>query len=71
MLKALMDLGQSLGLRVLFVRAAASQTKEIRAFLSLGFKVEHTFKDRLINSVGDTQDVTEMVLYLKHPQTAL
>jgi len=71
MIKALVDIGHKLNLRILFVRCAASQRNEIRAFQALGFQVEHTFQDRLINSAGDTQDVVELVLYLKRSQALL
>jgi phosphinothricin acetyltransferase len=70
-IKVLIDIARELDLHVLFVRIAMSQTKEIRAFQALGFKQEYVFKDRLINSVGDTQDVVEMALYLKRPQALL
>jgi L-amino acid N-acyltransferase YncA len=71
LLKALIEIGRELGLRLLFARIAASQTREIRAFQALGFEVEHTFTDRLINSAGETQDVVEAVLYLKRSQALL
>ncbi len=70
MIKALMDIGQEMGLQILFARTAASQTKDIRAFQSLGFKIEHTFRDRFISPAGDTQDMVEIVCYLKHPQAS-
>jgi L-amino acid N-acyltransferase YncA len=70
MIKALIDIGQELELHVLFARIAASQTKEIRAFQALGFKVEHTFKDRFINPAGDTQDMVEVVCCLRHPHVS-
>lgn len=71
MIKALMDIGRELGLYILFARTAAVRTKDIRAFQALGFKVEHTFKDRFMGPSGDTQDMVEVVLYLKRPNISL
>ncbi len=71
MIKALMDIGRELDLRVLFARTAASRTKDTRAFQALGFKLEHTFKDRFMDFNGDTQDAVEVVLYLKRSQALL
>ncbi|MBN1887367.1 MAG: GNAT family N-acetyltransferase [Thermoflexales bacterium] len=65
MIKALIDLGREMGLRIVFARIAASQTQVVRAFQSLGFEVEHTSRDRLINSAGETQDVVEVVYYVR------
>jgi RimJ/RimL family protein N-acetyltransferase len=71
MIKALMDVGQDLKLLLLYARTAASRTKDIRAFQALGFKVEHTFKDRFMDAAGDTQDAVEVALYLRRPSTTL
>lgn len=71
MIKALMDIGRELGLYILFARTAAVRTKDIRAFQALGFKVEHTFKDRFMGPSGDTQDMVEVALYLKRPNISL
>jgi L-amino acid N-acyltransferase YncA len=71
LIKALVDVGRELGLHVLFVRVAVSQTQALRAFQALGFEKEHTFKDRLMDPDGDTQDVVEAVLHLKRSQALL
>ncbi len=71
MIKALMDIGRELGLYILFARTAAIRTKDIRAFQALGFKVEHTFRDRFMGPAGDTQDMVEVSLYLRRPSVSL
>lgn len=65
MLKALIDVGRELELHIVFARIAASQPKVARAFQALGFEIEHTCHDRLINSAGETQDVVEAAYYLR------
>jgi RimJ/RimL family protein N-acetyltransferase len=65
MLKALIDMGRELGLRIVFARIAASQTKVVRAFKALGFELDHVCRDRLINSAGETQDVVEVVYSIR------
>jgi L-amino acid N-acyltransferase YncA len=71
LIKALMAIGHELDLHILFVRIVQADSKGVRAFQSLGFKIEHVFTNRLMDPEGNTHDVVELAVCLKQANVVL
>ncbi|HUH96971.1 MAG TPA: GNAT family N-acetyltransferase [Anaerolineales bacterium] len=65
MLRALIDLARRQGLGVLMVEIVADETKAIKAFESLGFKVQATLDDYFMFPDGDSRDTVLMTMPLR------
>ena len=64
MLRALIDLARKNGLHQLTAEIVAEQTKVIKAFQNVGFKVQCTYDDYFMFPDGDTADVVVLALKL-------
>ncbi|HSO12018.1 MAG TPA: GNAT family N-acetyltransferase [Anaerolineales bacterium] len=68
MIKALIDLARKQGLSILLAEVIAEQTKVVKAFEILGFKVQATLDDYFLFPDGDSRDVVLMTMTL-HAKT--
>jgi len=68
MIKALIDLARKQGLGILLAEVLAEQTKVVKAFETLGFKVQATLDDYFLFPDGESRDVVLMTMAL-HAKT--
>ncbi len=68
MLKALMEVGRKMGLRLLIAEIVENQPTVIHAFEHLGFDRQCTFKDMFMTPEGDTLDMVVLTNFLKRSE---
>ncbi len=65
MLRTLIDLARKQGLGLLMVEIVADETKVVKAFETLGFKIKATLDDYFMFPDGDSRDVVLMTMPLR------
>jgi len=65
MIRALIDLARKQGLGILMAEVVADETKMIKSFKTLGFKIQTTLDDYFMLPDGDSRDVVLMTMPLQ------
>lgn len=65
MIQTLIELARKQDIHILVAEIVADQSKVIKAFQNLGFKLYCTFDDYFMLPDGDTRDVATLMLHLK------
>jgi L-amino acid N-acyltransferase YncA len=65
MIRALVDLARKQGLGILMAEIVADETKMIKSFKTMGFKLQATLDDFFMLPDGDSRDVVLMIMPLQ------
>ncbi len=66
LLQGIVDVAKIVGLHHIFTLAVSSRSQDMRAFEGIGFRMEGSLRDRFMDAEGNTYDMIEMALHLKH-----
>ena len=69
LIRGLIDVAKLAGLHHVFTLIVSSKPNEMRAFEGMGFRMEGSLRDRFMDAQGNTYDMMEMALHLKHETT--